>query len=149
MADKGCVTLYISIHAPRKGERPSATGDYSAASANFNPRSPQGGATGRMGRDNDDKPVFQSTLPARGSDQSSNIHLLWRWDFNPRSPQGGATPLPAEDITAYMSFQSTLPARGSDEAGSKLSRDMIISIHAPRKGERQDADGIRLLNVRF
>ena len=34
----------ISIHAPRKGERP-ATADVKKEERDFNPRSPQGGAT--------------------------------------------------------------------------------------------------------
>ena len=81
----------ISIHAPRKGERhyvtcrdkkqeefqstlPARGSDSAerflihALHGYFNPRSPQGGATGRR------------EVPVRGD-----------CDFNPRSPQGGAT----------------------------------------------------------
>ena len=79
----------ISIHAPRKGERPG------------------------QNRPRDMAARFQSTLPARGSDGkriawvvnfSISIHaprkgerpicrslLMPLDDFNPRSPQGGAT----------------------------------------------------------
>ena len=58
--------------------------------------------------------IFQSTLPARGSDEGGeHLSLL-------------AAP-----------FQSTLPARGSDQSARRSIRQRRISIHAPRKGERQ------------
>ena len=56
---------------------------------------------------------FQSTLPARGSDEYAH-----------------------ERKYAILEFQSTLPARGSDEAKRKEKIQRLISIHAPRKGER-------------
>ena len=41
-----CVSFFaISIHAPRKGERRALSGASAVPLANFNPRSPQGGAT--------------------------------------------------------------------------------------------------------
>ena len=58
---------YISIHAPRKGERRRLC-SIAGWSAHFNPRSPQGGATFDIEEDAYDELVFQSTLPARGSD---------------------------------------------------------------------------------
>ena len=86
--------IRISIHAPRKGERPEACR--------------QRNANGRR---------FQSTLPARGSDMRSKAFLPDRSYFNPRSPQGGAT---HQYFTASprVIFQSTLPARGSDAPAS-------------------------------
>ena len=57
---------------------------------------------------------FQSTLPARGSDKQPIVAEFTPLYFNPRSPQGGAT----------ASIYRSLPHRK-------------ISIHAPRKGERQ------------
>ena len=107
--------------------------DYS----NFNPRSPQGGATKVLDR-----------------------YLRGHYNFNPRSPQGGATKVKAvQDGKPTISihaprkgerlrqiarhgdcphgFQSTLPARGSDAFGATILRPrQRISIHAPRKGER-------------
>ncbi len=128
---------YISIHAPRKGERREERIE-------------------RLSRY-----AFQSTLPARGSDCSTPTGGVGKRYFNPRSPQGGATPpgilytSPRDDI-----FQSTLPARGSDilrrdkvppsshfnprspqggatEIDKWVQKAFKISIHAPRKGERQ------------
>ena len=61
-----------------------------------------------------------------------------RLNFNPRSPQGGATIAGGlADLTREL-FQSTLPARGSDaEQRERFKAMRIISIHAPRKGERR------------
>ena len=58
----------ISIHAPHEGERPAPPVDINDLAANFNPRSPRGGATWAR---------LQGT-----------IHRRY---FNPRSPRGGAT----------------------------------------------------------
>ena len=82
-------------------------GDY------FNPRSPQGGATMELVKQVI-KMIFQSTLPARGSDPSNIIKWDFIYHFNPRSPQGGATSGHCNSAGELMAFQSTLPARGSD-----------------------------------
>ena len=104
----------ISIHAPRKGERP-ASAYCVMCPPYFNPRSPQGGATFPPSFFTSAVAVFQSTLPARGSDFGAGGCLHGR-------------PL----------FQSTLPARGSDHIGDAyVWGAQGISIHAPRKGERQ------------
>ena len=82
--------------------------------------------------------MFQSTLPTRGSDNSSfsfsishvvSIHaphegerpykigskLAHANSFNPRSPRGGATMLSFGTVYLANGFQSTLPTRGSDQ----------------------------------
>ena len=64
--------------------------------------------------------IFQSTLPARGSDLKARFGRYVRADFNPRSPQGGAT-----------------------QRARFKGRATRISIHAPRKGERQTPQGWR------
>ena len=171
----------ISIHAPRKGERPKLLPIYTTL-IYFNPRSPQGGATmvwrridprtisisihaPRQGerrfarrcilqhrhisihaprkgerlhgcRCRNPRRRFQSTLPARGSDQARANIGAEKADFNPRSPQGGATYIVAQEVTGG-GFQSTLPARGSDYYVTCRDKKQEISIHAPRKGERQ------------
>ena len=104
----------ISIHAPRKGERQ------------------------RLLRPSGQRCGFQSTLPARGSDEVHQRSQAAACDFNPRSPQGGATfPAPSSS-SSLRRFQSTLPARGSDFTGCCKGFGMVsISIHAPRKGERR------------
>src|SRR5690606_11495001 len=82
---------YVSIHAPRVGERP----------CNSRARPPH--------------QLFQSTLPAWGSDVSAD---------------GG--------FKLVDGFQSTLPAWGSDEHRRDSVADRRgVSIHAPRVGERR------------
>ena len=81
---------YISIHAPRKGERQRSV------TVSF--------ATNE----------FQSTLPARGSDPP---HLPARYKAQPISihaPRKGERPAENNRIDGRSRFQSTLPARGSD-----------------------------------
>ena len=107
----GLGRVVVSIHAPREGERLAAGNDL-VIDTGFNPRSPRGGATvgyGQMTVDN----VFQSTLPARGSDHGRRRQL-----------------------ERTRRFQSTLPARGSDFWQFRFSARTGVSIHAPREGER-------------
>ena len=109
----------------------------------FNPRSPQGGATEYIDKYRDNGifqstlpargsdavkkagvPIgieFQSTLPARGSDQRGDNSPRRLTHFNPRSPQGGATPALWPYCIDIYAFQSTLPARGSDHRASQHS----------------------------
>ena len=93
----------ISIHAPREGERLAAFLE-----------------TIR-------EIIFQSTLPARGSDSVTQRSLF-------------IVPI----------FQSTLPARGSDTLMGELDTMYAsISIHAPREGERPRAMLLNLLMWNF
>ena len=130
----------VSIHAPRVGERPSR--NWSRWRSAW----------------------FQSTLPAWGSDAAEHRHQPYRRSFNPRSPRGGATcftcparaasrwfqsTLPAwgsdlripQSLVVLAEFQSTLPAWGSDEDFVSYTEPVSVSIHAPRVGERQGAEG--------
>ena len=79
----------------------------------FNPRTPQGGATG-LTLFAEHRSLFQSTHPARGCDAD-------------HTKTAGECRL----------FQSTHPARGCDD---KFERQKAyirkISIHAPREGVR-------------
>mgnify|MGYP001194464122 FL=1 len=113
----------VSIHAPRVGERHGLLSPPFWESG-FNPRSPRGGATfgiivaiAAF--------LFQSTLPAWGSDTRSKPRWNAGRGFNPRSPRGGAT-----------------------DALEVSHRSLVVSIHAPRVGERREADGtLRLPDV--
>ena len=148
----------ISIHAPRKGVRPQlllvtsivplfqsthpARGcdcfrrSQARHSSDFNPRTPQGGATAKNGdrllRHADFNPrtpqggatgapafcgqpaQFQSTHPARGCDLPESELLYYDENFNPRTPQGGATAVSLRMTYVDYAFQSTHPARGCD-----------------------------------
>ena len=78
----------ISIHAPHEGERRQGLGR-SCAPADFNPRSPRGGATAAaVGRELD---VFISIhAPHEGERRLSCSAIRLVRHFNPRSPRGGA-----------------------------------------------------------
>ena len=127
----------ISIHAPRKGERR----DYFVKKLGLrliSIHAPRKGERPKFYRCKPSQIIFQSTLPARGSDTKIVAFERDKLHFNPRSPQGGATRAILCHIFPISTFQSTLPARGSDKHGLNPSVVIIdISIHAPRKGERQ------------
>ncbi len=61
----------ISIHAPREGERLDGFCSKRCSKNDFNPRSPRGGATFIINVIVKHPMLFQSTLPARGSDGST------------------------------------------------------------------------------
>ena len=110
-------------------------------SYDFNPRSPRGGATidslERTGHS-----VISIHAPRKGERQGRGGSNKDNKDFNPRSPQGGAT-ISDQVFTNPFIFQSTLPARGSDRAKRIDVKGDLISIHAPRKGERHQLRGMR------
>ncbi len=126
---------FISIHAPRTGSDP-AEGTNEAAEWHFNPRSPHGErrfhprAAGIARR-------FQSTLPARGATcrcQSRFTLLLFQSTLPARGATANSRAQPGE-----RRFQSTLPARGATFVLPRRSRQINISIHAPRTGSDPDA----------
>ena len=153
------IVTNISIHAPRKGSDARAR-RVTAATNNFNPRSPQG-----------ERRSEAALTPAAGG------------HFNPRSPQGERRPparrLPREVAISIhaprkgsdrlheaqqvrpVGFQSTLPARGATfrnvssiylkryfnprspqgerpRLERRHGRPAGISIHAPRRGSDND-----------
>ena len=112
-----CITVIISIHAPRGGSDGLAVA-YSREAINFNPRSPWG-----------ERPydllssrrctIFQSTLPV-----------------------GGAT-IREVTNTAQSEFQSTLPVGGATDSNSDFTKSFTISIHAPRVGSDPEEKEIK------
>ena len=161
----------ISIHAPRKGERPGKS-LLIACHPIFQSTLPARGSDRDTSEYLDEAKRFQSTLPARGSDFSPRIMGEVSLNFNPRSPQGGATTARSRTAKAanYFNprspqggatrakrahpwrhiFQSTLPARGSDQScAGYFSARIVISIHAPRKGERLQLIAHRNLKPNF
>ena len=150
--------LWVSIHAPREGERPCVCRKpkrYNAVSIH----APREGERQLLLGVRLIKKEFQSTLPARGSDEAAEVISAAADSFNPRSPRGGATPNPTIEGEAVVfqstlpargsdirrkytatpsGFQSTLPARGSDTSIITQIYQMGVSIHAPREGERLD-----------
>ena len=83
--------LNISIHAPRKGERPATNVTDWDIIRYFNPRSPQGGATYAV------------------ADYNNR-----RCGISIHAPRKGERPPKPKNPKLRKRFQSTLPARGSD-----------------------------------
>ena len=108
------------------------------SSMDFNPRSPQGGATFANWCSRKSGAKFQSTLPARGSDGLQALVLAIIIDISIHAPRKGERLYHGTcKYTIFFLFQSTLPARGSDHYLAGVREVAVISIHAPRKGERQ------------
>ena len=105
--------------------------------SHFNPRSPRGGATGRLDRPlimkgisihaphEGERPVgmlrqlfyqrvFQSTLPTRGSDGGAGGGGGRKAHFNPRSPRGGATAEKCICMQHFREFTEYYPLRHGD-----------------------------------
>ena len=81
--------------------------------------------------------TFQSTLPARGSDNRGGDYVIELESFNPRSPRGGAT----RNYTFYLTGEDVsihAPREGERRFCSNRSLcAAAVSIHAPREGERR------------
>ena len=103
----------VSIHAPHEGERP--TWQPTATPALW----------------------FQSTLPTRGSDQTSSTSESGGGGFNPRSPRGGATMLLNLLMWKMMSFNPRSPRGGATDVIAQTGDKNDVSIHAPHEGERR------------
>ena len=84
--------------------------------ADFNPRSPRGGAT-PFASTLAHATAFQSTLPTRGSDGWHTDLLRMRRNFNPRSPRGGATPINGIDCPKTVYFNPRSPRGGATTQG--------------------------------
>ena len=112
--DRACrLALRFQSTLPAWGSDQQARnrGDQSSRVSIHAPRVGERHATGRWRKAS---ARFQSTLPAWGSDGSNASADPGDNSFNPRSPRGGATRLRAE-----------------------LSSFDLVSIHAPRVGERR------------
>ena len=157
------VYSHVSIHAPRVGER-HRTNPGAIKDREVSIHAPRVGERPVLRRLLDNLFMFQSTLPAWGSDTLRTRIIQRTSSFNPRSPRGGATvhtyPVSAQApcfnprsprggattgrhvfLRIRQKFQSTLPAWGSDTLLSALSAWVLaVSIHAPRVGERRLPD---------
>ena len=145
----------ISIHAPREGGDPVATGNHVKAFPNFNPRPPRGGRQPSVYAMDGD--FFISIhAPREGGDLAADCCKTVFSDFNPRPPRGGRLAhcasgprwpyfnprpprggrlLPWAWCTCTSAFQSTPPARGATLFVTVHNHlHQVISIHAPREG---------------
>ena len=101
----------ISIHAPREGERPDMSISVYTY-ADFNPRSPRGGAT-------PPKPVvfphpLISIHAPREGERRAPISPILPMSISIHAPREGERLLRPRLAKGLTRFQSTLPARGSD-----------------------------------
>ncbi len=79
--------------------------------------------------------LFQSTLPAKGSDCSPLACRLTRCNFNPRFPRREATPnSPVSILTS--DFNPRFPRREATFKVYTFTTAAGISIHASREGKR-------------
>ena len=125
----------ISIHAPHEGERPAPPVDINDLAANFNPRSPRGGATIESTQSWHEM-IISIHAPHEGERHQSCVQLTKHRHFNPRSPRGGATHSQKHDKGEYP-ISIHAPHEGERPVSYSLMLAPIwISIHAPHEGER-------------
>ncbi len=125
----------ISIHAPREGERPVKL-TLSNPTFGISIHAPREGERRAKVQKLLLPRIFQSTLPARGSD-IVNRHIIHNdHNFNPRSPRGGATVF-CQFARVELEISIHAPREGERQSSTDTSYTTItISIHAPREGER-------------
>ena len=137
------------------GERPVAVWTIEPQDEHFNPRSPHGerprcllhghraraisihaprtGSDAGTAKCRTARPLFQSTLPARGATPAM-LSARPRAAFQSTLPARGATIQLFAELPNPFQFQSTLPARGATTGADGILKSVEISIHAPRTG---------------
>ena len=125
--------IEVSIHAPREGER-RRLWQCGAGLGCFNPRSPRGGAT-KTAANAPNTLLFQSTLPARGSDPINPAIVPRKPLVSIHAPREGERQFGRRCKFGRRGFQSTLPARGSDIfEGDNFSLSRCFNPRSPRGG---------------
>ena len=126
----------ISIHAPHEGERRKAQPERQWQPI-FQSTLPTRGSDDADGNDIvKDVAVFQSTLPTRGSDVYGQHIQILSGRISIHAPHEGERLLIVPSGNGCGLFQSTLPTRGSDAVSAWSASTLWISIHAPHEGER-------------
>ncbi len=124
----------ISIHAPREGERRTLTDDQIAVKV-FQSTLPARGSDLHLLTIVLSIAPFQSTLPARGSDSQSPIRPYRLTDFNPRSPRGGATNIFKTSKGFSVYFNPRSPRGGATTERSYRGRGTCdFNPRSPRGG---------------
>ncbi len=162
--DRNTLALHVSIcsfnpRAPRGARHQSQS--VAPQQDTFQSTRPARGATGSAAK-SISRIMFQSTRPARGATMDAvrgavshnvSIHApragrdppygipeaAWR-SFNPRAPRG-ARLCPVSNFQTCALFQSTRPARGATQPQTQAFPPIQVSIHAPRAGRDQGAQG--------
>ena len=120
---------------------------YNEVCANFNPRTPRGGATCAAPTATDAH--FNPRTPRGGATHTCEYIKDFFAHFNPRTPRGGATINSSGKRRTYARFQSTHPARGCDFLKNFSDFHAQISIHAPREGVRRVPENVIILPLRI
>ena len=149
---------YISIHAPARGSDDCCKNN-TKMSKNFNPRSPQGGATEYNRLCGRGRTYFNPRSPQGGATpqgidavQCSRISIhaphegerrfplgivpRGRINFNPRSLRGGSDYIIMTFIHTFGHFNPRSPRGGATNSPIPSNTFDGISIHAPHEGER-------------
>ena len=123
--------LTISIHAPRTGSDTTPR-MRSTTTRHFNPRSPHGERRAASSV-REVRPLFQSTLPARGATLQANLASGHRY-ISIHAPRTGSDVVEVYNVVAHNQISIHAPRTGSDDNGLFNEDDIAISIHAPRTG---------------
>ena len=146
--------LTISIHAPRTGSDTTPR-MRSTTTRHFNPRSPHGERRAASSV-REVRPLFQSTLPARGATLQANLASGHRY-ISIHAPRTGSDVVEVYNVVAHNQISIHAPRTGSDRCaklclcnqhhfnprsphGERLKdflrkkQQVDISIHAPRTG---------------
>ena len=116
---------------PREGHKFSSW-SIRSLSTHFNPRAPRG-ARPPLKNVFTSTDSFQSTCPARGTTQSTDLLNQFISDFNPRAPRGARLDLRMPTTRAH-NFNPRAPRGARHVAVSGLFMVCPISIHVPREG---------------
>ena len=158
---RGCRTINVSIHAPRRGatfypsmssptfcvsihapRRGATFGDFpkSRNNTSFNPRAPAGRDFLIVPRQ-DTTYQFQSTRPG-GARHSLLFHVKIPHIVSIHAPRRGATSSLSKFLATFFMFQSTRPGGARLEFLVSRTSGDDVSIHAPRRGATYGIGGI-------
>ena len=136
----------ISIHAPRTGSDTTPR-MRSTTTRHFNPRSPHGERRAASSV-REVRPLFQSTLPARGATLQANLASGHRY-ISIHAPRTGSDVVEVYNVVAHNQISIHAPRTGSDGSYFQIPHTMGISIHAPRTGSDIRMCCCRLSRKRF
>ena len=117
--------------------------------ADFNPRSPRGGATMRPICHIIATIAFQSTLPTRGSDLHIPHLLHQRFFISIHAPHEGERHASINYRNVGSDFNPRSPRGGATTAAATSIPTTNISIHAPHEGERLNAHLTCFQHIKF
>ena len=133
---KGYIVLQFQSTLPARGSDVTPS-SYTAFMVAFQSTLPARGSDAGLGSKGMGKKVFQSTLPARGSDKLHRKGFYFAFIFQSTLPARGSDCGHTATVELFGHFNPRSPQGGATREGRKPLLLLKISIHAPRKGERQ------------